>query len=104
MPYLVLIIWVIPWFSRVCNLYYIPLNLLRARSIMLFIPSMQHHHYDDHHDRKHHKKHKNGHSRYHRHKFVLTFEENEYIEKEIAEKVNAEWKAIYREVELVFFW
>ena len=31
MPYLVLIIWVIPWFSRVCNLFYIPLNLLRAR-------------------------------------------------------------------------
>ena len=57
----------------------------------------QHHHYDDHHDRKH-KKHKNGHhSRYQRHKFVLTFEENEYIEKEIAEKVTAEWKAIYRE-------
>ena len=37
MPYLVLIIWVIPWFSRVCNLYYIPLNLLRARSIMCYI-------------------------------------------------------------------
>ena len=64
---------------------------------------MQHHHYDDHHDRKHHKKHKNGHSRYHRHKFVLTFEENEYIEKEIAEKVTAEWKAIYREGQLGFF-
>ena len=57
---------------------------------------LQHHHHDDHHDKKH-KKHKNGHSKYHRHKFVLTFEENEYIEKEIAEKVTAEWKAIYRE-------